>query len=404
MTRESVRDPGQSSDRPATLDGALQGLRVVDLTTVVMGPYATAILSDLGADVIKVEPPEGDMNRGIGPARSAGMSAMALGLHRNKRSVVLDLRTAEGKTWFEELVRTADVIVTNLRPSSRVRMGITWEQLRALNPRVVFCTAQAYASTSTRRDSPAYDDIVQAASGLASLSKHVDGRPKFVPFVVADKVAGLAMVNGILAAILARHQTGRGQHVDIPMVDTLISFNLVEHLGGETFHPRNGDFGWARVLVPERAPHRTQDGWVCVMPYSDQNWLDFFQLIGRTELARDPRFADINLRHKNMGKLMDVIATVTPLRTTEEWIKLCSARSIPIAPVLDLENIADDEYVKEQGLVRRHEHPTEGVYHSCISMMRMSDTPVRFYRHAPRLGEHTQEVLAELSQTKRDDE
>lgn len=377
--------------------GALEGLVVLDLTTVVMGPYATAMLGDLGAEIIKIESLDGDMSRKMGPSRSPGMTALTMNLQRNKQSLALDLKSTEGREVLARLVAQADVVVTNLRPRSRAPLGLTYENLKTLQPDIILCTAQAYAEDSSRRDYPAYDDMVQAASGSARLAERIDGAPRYAPYVIADKVSGLYIVVGVLAAVAHRHSTGEGQHVEVPMVDTMIHFNLVEHFGGHTFDPPKGDFGWARVLVPERTPYRTADGFVCIMPYTDTNWIDFFEGAGLTHLAEDVRFAEINSRHQHMGRLLAAIHEATPQRTTQEWLDLCVSRNIPASALLELGTVVEDEYVREQQIVTAEEHPTEGSYFSTLSPLRMSASPVQLRRHAPTLGEHTVALLQRAS-------
>lgn len=376
--------------------GALAGLRVIDLTTVIMGPFATATLADLGAEVVKVENPGGDMTRDIGSRRHEKMTALTMNLQRNKRSIAVDLATDAGRGILDDLVRDADVLVTNLRPRSRAKLGITYDRLAQINPGLILCTAQAYGSDTDRRDHPAYDDIVQAASGAARLSELIDGAPRYAPYVIADKVVGLYLVIAILAAALHQRATGRGQQVDVPMVDAMISFNLVEHFGGHTFAPAEGSFGWARVLTAQRVPHRTRDGWICIMPYSSRNWADFFTLAGRPELAGDPRFATVDDRHRHMGELLSVIGEVAPARTTGQWLRLCEEHGIPASDLLDLAEVQHDPYVRERELVTRREHPTEGEYFATRTPFEMSDTPIELRRHAPALGADTAQILAEL--------
>jgi crotonobetainyl-CoA:carnitine CoA-transferase CaiB-like acyl-CoA transferase len=375
---------------------ALGGVRVLDLTTVVMGPYATVMLADLGADVIKIEGLGGDTHRFAGAARHPGMSAPAINLHRNKRSVAADLSQAEGRALFDDLVGTADVVVTNLRPRSRRKLGIEYARLRELNPKIILVTAQGYGSDSELGDLPAYDDIVQAASGTAKLSEPVAGGPRYAPYAVADKVVGLHICVATLAALVHQRGTGTGQEVDVPMVDAMITFNLVEHFGAHTFSPVEGKFGWERILEPERQPQRTADGWVCIMPYSDANWRDFFELSGLAEFAANPAYADINYRNAHMGELMRAMREVTPQRTTAEWLAGCARHGIPASDVLDLAEVHTNPYVLARQVLQRREHPTEGAYYATRTPFSMSETPVRFRRHAPQIGEHTAEVLGEL--------
>ncbi|MFC0449298.1 CaiB/BaiF CoA transferase family protein [Rhodococcus jostii] len=376
--------------------GALTGLRIIDLTTVIMGPFATATLADLGADVIKVENLDGDMSRDIGARRHEGMSALTLNLQRNKRSIALDLASEDGRQVLDDLIRDADVLVTNLRPRSRENLGVTYERLAQINPGLILCTAQAYGSETAYRDYPAYDDIVQAASGAAKLSELIDGAPRYAPYVIADKVVGLYIVIAVLAAAVEKKVTGLGQAVDVPMVDSMIAFNLVEHFGGHTFAPAEGDFGWARVLTPERVPHQTSDGWICIMPYSSENWNDFFTAAGRADMVNNPRYATVDDRHRHMGELLSAIREVAPERTTTDWLTLCEAHGIPASDLLDLANAHDDPYVRDQELITKHEHPTEGEYYATRTPFTMSRTPISLTRHAPLLGADTTAVLTEL--------
>lgn len=376
--------------------GALHGVKVVDLTTVIMGPFATVTLADLGADVIKVENLVGDMNRSVGTRRNEGMSALALNLQRGKRSIAVDLNNKQGREVLDDLIRDADVLVTNLRPRSRAKLGITSERLSEINSRLILCTAQAYGSDTERRDEPAYDDIVQAASGWSRLSELIDGEPRFAPTVIADKVCGLYIVIAILAAVVEQRRTGIGQAVDVPMVDSMIGFNLVEHLAGHTFDPPEGGLGWTRVLTPERTPHRSADGWICIMPYSLANWNHFFALAGREDLVGDSRYLDLTDRYRRMGELLAIVREAAVTRTTAEWLKVCRQYGIPAAEALDLATAHKDDYVLRQHLLTRRDHPTEGSYYATRTPVNLSRTPVGFTRHAPQIGKDTLDILTSL--------
>lgn len=370
------------------MGGPLVGTRILDVTSVIMGPYATSILADLGAEVIKVEQPSGDVGRQLGHARNEGMSALTLNLHRNKRSVVIDTRTTTGRDELAELVRGADAIVTNLRPSSRERLGLDHATVARDNPSVVLCTAQAFSSTSPQRDEPAYDDIIQAASGMCDTYRRVHGEPRFSPSVIADKVCGMAIVNMLLAALVHRQNTGEGQWIDVPMVDTMVAFNLVEHLSGQTFVPPEGNAGWSRTTSAERRPHAAADGWICVMPYSDRDWRDFFAAVGRPEVLDDPRFASNAARHHNSGPLQALLGEVIGTRTVNEWLSLCSSHGIAAQKVLDLDHIEESDYLSQRGTLAERAHPTEGAYRSVRFPSDFSATPVGSPGPAPRLGEH----------------
>lgn len=379
----------------ATVPGPLEGLRVLDLTTVIMGPYATAQLGDLGADVIKIEDPSGDMARRIGARRHDGMTGIMLNLHRNKRSVCLDLKDEQGRQAFTALVRTADAVITNLRPSARERLGLTYEHLKEIKPDIVFCTAQAYRTGSHCEDDPAYDDIVQAASGIPGLFERATGEPGYAPFVVADKVCGSTIASYAIAGLLQKVRTGIGTWIDIPMVDTMVTFNLVEHLNAHTFVPPLREFGWHRVLTANRRPQRASDGAVCILPYSDQNWTDLFGFIGRPELAADERYRSIDHRHSNMGSLLALLEDHAPQHSTAQWEEFCRKHGIPFTPVNDLEDVSANPYFSDDGLITVQQHPSEGPYLSVQSPGRIFGRARVVRRFAPRLGEHTREVLSE---------
>jgi len=373
----------------STRSGPLAGIKVIEIASVIMGPYAASVLGDLGADVIKIETADGDVGRNLGPARNKGMSALTLNLQRNKSSVVLDTKTEAGRSYFEELIGGCDVIVTNLRPKSRERLGISYDQLRILNSEVILCTGQAYSSTSALANEPAYDDIVQAASGICDLYSRVEGEPRYAPYVVADKVCGLMMAQAVLAALFYRERTGEGQWVDVPMIDAMISFNLVEHLSGKTFVPPAAPAGWNRTLVPERRPHQARDGWVCLMPYSNRNWQDFFALVGRSELAEDPRFNSNGARHIHMAELQCLLREIVASHTIAEWRELCKKADIPFQEVVGLEDLGSSDYARSRGLLKEVTHPTEGDFITVRFPIDFSASPVCSGDYAPLLGEQT---------------
>jgi crotonobetainyl-CoA:carnitine CoA-transferase CaiB-like acyl-CoA transferase len=378
------------------MTGALGGIRVIDLATVVMGPYATQILGDLGADVIKVEPPTGDSSRLAAPYRNEGMGSLALNVNRNKRAVSLDLKNPRGKQVFLDLVKTADVLVTNMRPGALHRLGLDYEQLAEVNPGLIYCNAQGFRSDSTLADRAAYDEIVQAASGTADLMRRATGTPTYMPTILGDKVSGLTIVYSVLAALVHKQRTGEGQRVEVPMTDTMLAFNLVEHLAGRTFEPAAGLMGFSRSLSPGHRAVRTKDGWACILPYSKRNIADFFVEVGHPETLQDPRFQDSASLAANFDAFYDLIETYAADRTTAEWQEACARLSIPFAPVLDLDDVTEDAYVKEVGLLETAEHPTEGTYRVIGSPVQFSATPASVRRHAPRLGQDNDEVLGEL--------
>ncbi|MEZ5406568.1 MAG: CoA transferase [Acidimicrobiales bacterium] len=379
-----------------TSAGPLAGVRIADLTTVVMGPLATRNLADLGADVIKVEPPEGDFMRYFDPKHSPDMSAFSMEVNRNKRSVRLDLKTDAGRQAMLDLVATCDVFVSNLRPRALAKLRLADADLRAVRPDLVYCQAVGFGSDGPYAPKAAYDDVIQAASGMAATAALLGRDPAYAPSVVADKVAALYITQAVLAALYRRAATGQGDHVEVPMAESLAAFTLVEHLQGHAYQPPEGPIGYRRLLTEHRRPRRSADGWVCVLPYNDQNWRDFFTLAGRPELAADERFASVNARVDHVDALYSLLDEIVATRTTAAWMELCDAHSIPAAPVVDLEHLADDPHFAAVGFFTHHTHPTEGPYRTTKDPLRFASGTPGLYRHAPRLGQHTAEVLAEI--------
>ncbi|MET9217191.1 CoA transferase [Streptomyces sp. NPDC003300] len=366
--------------------GPLAGTVVIDCTSVVMGPYATSLLADLGAEVVKVEPPGGDIGRRIGPTAADGLSALSLRLLRNKTSVVLDLATGEDRRRFTDLVAGADAVVTNILPSARERLGLDYDALARVRPDIVLCTGQAYSSRSGLRDVSGYDDTVQALSGMADSYRLRGGEPAYSPSVTADKTCGLLMALATVSALYSRLRDGHGQWVDVPMVDNMAAFNLVEHLAGHTFDPPRGDIGWARSLAPARRPHPARDGWVCVMPYTDADWRRFLVLAGRDDLLDDPRFATAGQRGGRSDEVQAVIADYVSGRTVARIVSACRTARIACAPVRTLESLADDDYLRERRTVETLEHPAVGRYRNVRLPLDFSRTPLGDDTPAPPLG------------------
>ena len=374
----------------------LEGVRVVDLTTVVMGPLATRMLADMGADVIWVESPDGDVLREYEPMRSPKMGAFSMSLSRNKRSIALDLKTTAGREAMHALIATADVFVTNLRRKAIDRLGLGEHAVRALCPDIVYCLANGFGSGGPNADMTAYDDVIQAASGLASTFAWHGGDPQLVPSILADKVAGAHVAFAIAAALFDRERTGRGASLEVPMAETMAAFNLVEHLGGQTFRPQLGDFSYSRIRTPHRRPRRTKDGWIVVLPYSTDNWHRFFDYAGRGELRDDARFATGAERIKHSDALYGLLDDIVRERTTAEWLEFCAASSIPASEVVDLETIGEHPHFAAVGLVRDDEHPTEGPYRYVRDPIKVDGDVSALRHHAPRHGADTEEVLREI--------
>lgn len=374
----------------------LDGIRVLDLTSVLMGPFATQILGDLGADVIKIEGPEGDIVRRYQPARSEGMPGIFLTLHRNKRSMVLDLKSPGDAAILRRLIATADVLVHNIRGQAVERLGFGPDAARTINPRLIYCMANGFSQDGPYAAKAAYDDVIQAGAGLSDMIGRIGGAPEYVPAAICDKVAGMAIAWSVLAALYHRERTGEGQVVEVPMFETNIAFNLTEHIAGRAFVPPMGDAGFARYMTRNRRPYQTRDGHVCILPYTEKNWHDFFAGIGRAEVLRDPRFADFSNRIRNIDALYAILADCALERTTAEWVAYCDGISIPSMAVNRFEDLWDDPHLQAIGFFREAEHPTEGLYTDIAMPVRFSSGTMGLRRPAPHLGEHTAEVLAEL--------
>ncbi len=375
--------------------GPLEGIRILDLTSVVLGPLATQSLADLGADVIKIEGPEGDLMRANGVSRNAGMSSIYLALNRNKRSVVLDLKTPAGAAALRRLIAGADVLIHNMRVAAIERLGFGYAAVAALNPRIVYCVATGFGQDGPHRNKPAFDDIIQAACGLVSLGSAAGNRPEYVPSLIADKTTGMALANAVMAALLHRERHGSGQAVEVPMLETMASFVMAEHLAGLTFEPATGEAGYARLLGGGRRPAQTADGWICVLPYTDRHWKAFFHAVGRDDLADKYNIASRAQRNAHIRALYQQLTEITPARTTAEWMTLFETLDIPATPIYTPDELLAHPHLEAVGLFQQTEHPTEGPLREMRPTARFSATPLSLRRHAPTLGEHTDEVLRE---------
>jgi crotonobetainyl-CoA:carnitine CoA-transferase CaiB-like acyl-CoA transferase len=375
----------------------LDGLKVVDLTTVLMGPFATQTLGDMGADVIKVEAPGGDSVRAIGPARHPGMGPIFLNVNRSKRSLVLDLKNPQGLEALLAVCRDADVLVFNIRPKAMARLGLSYETLAALNPRLIYVGLIGYDQRGPYAARPAYDDLIQGAIGLPSLMHQAGGsRPTYAPLTIADYFCGVTGVSAILGAVVHRERTGRGQEITVPMFETMAQLMLSVHMGGRTFEPAIGPPGYARLLAPQRRPYRTRDGYVCALLYTDKHCEAFFRAVGRPELfTQDPRFANITERTRNIEALYELVEAQMAERTTAEWLELLDGADIPVMRLHDLDSLIDDEHLRQVGLLQEVDHPTEGRLRSVNVPTLWSDSQPGQTRHVPVLGEHSVEVLRE---------
>ncbi|MCD1627608.1 CoA transferase [Seohaeicola saemankumensis] len=374
----------------------LHGVKIIDLTSVVFGPLATQMLGDLGADVIKVESPEGDLLRQVQPSRNKLMGAAFLGANRNKRSVVLDLKTQTGRGQLRKLLADADVMISSIRPAALARLSLDPETLRQKNPNLITVSATGFGQDGPYAAKPAFDDSIQSVSGLASLATLRDPKspPAYVPTILADKLGGVTAAFAITAALFHRERTGEAQHVEVPMFETMASFLMVEHLDGATFEETPKDFGYARMLVPHRRPVQTADGYITILPYTNVQWARFFQTVGRDDMAGHVWVTDMDTRSRDIDAVYDLVAQIALTKTTKEWLDLMQQADIPAMPVQKLSDLPNDPHLAATGFFQQIDHPTEGAIWTTRPPVRFSATPARHdHRPAPRLGEHTHEIL-----------
>ncbi len=378
-----------------TVTGPLAGIKVLDLSSVILGPMTGQYLGDMGADVIKVEGPEGDVTRSIGPRRSEGMGSLYLANNRNKRSVVLDLKTLEGQAALLRMAASADVLLHSIRAASAARIGLSYTALSAANPGLIYCHVRGFEDDGPYGGRPAYDDIIQALSGLAMLQMIAAGQPRYVPSIIADKVTAVHAAYAIALALFHRSRTGLGQQVGVSMLETMVAFNAHEHLGGAVFEPVVGRMGYEPIRQGMRRPFATLDGYICFLPYNDAHWLRFFGLIGRTDLAVDPMFATMKGRQANLGKVWEEIGRQIAQRSSADWLALLDGSDIPHAVLNDLEDLLDDPHLAATGFWQMLEHPSEGLLRLPANPFDMPSCPPAIRLLPPKLGEHTAEVLAE---------
>lgn len=381
------------------MPGPLDGVRVIDITTNVLGPLAGQILGDMGADVIKVETPEGDTMREMGPARNPGMAAFFLNINRNKRSMVLNLKEPAAHEALLRLVDTADVFIHNMRLGAAERLRIGPEEIRGRNPRIIYAAATGFRKDGPWRDRPAYDDVIQGMTCIPSLYEQVTGEPSFIPMNFADKYSGVVLASAIGMALFRRCQTGRGEEIHLPMFETVLTFNLLEHLWVGAF---GGPFGYPRVLSPHRHPYRTRDGYICLLSTRDDQWRKLFSAFDRPELADDARFSTLPRRTENISALLETLAGLLAQHTTAECQARLDRAGIPNGPVNRLEDLIHDPYLRETGYFQEIEHPTEGRLMTTSIPVSFAGSPGSIRRPAPRLGEHTSEILAELGYSEAD--
>lgn len=378
------------------MPGPLDGVRVLDLSSVLMGPSATQSLGDMGADVIKVEALSGDTTRRIGPGRSDSMGSNFLNMNRGKRSLAIDLKHPQSRTVLERLVASADVFIHNIRPEAASRLGLGYADIAALNRRIVYCALTGFGTDGPYAGQPAYDDLIQGLAALPALYARCGDQPRYVPTPIADRVAGLHAVIAVTGALLHRERTGEGQSVEVPMFESMAHVVLADHLFGRSFEPPLGEAGYGRILSPARHPYRTADGWLCVLIYNDRQWQSFFRLVGREDLSTDPRFADMRGRNEHIDTLYGMVQQVLLSRTTAQWIADLQSIDIPAGPMNTLDDLIDDPHLAAVDFIRTVEHPSEGTIRTIRMPVLWNGSPARLGSPAPNLGEHGDAILREL--------
>jgi len=382
------------------MPGPFAGLRVVDLTTVFVGPFAGQLLGDMGAEVIKVEAPGGDTTRSTGPSAHPDMGANFLQVNRNKRGIVLDLKTEGGAAAMRRLVAGADVFLHNMRPEPLARLKVDYAHVKEIKPDIVYCNVWGFGRKGRYAGMAAYDDVIQGASGMVALEAFAGGPARYMPSLLADKTTAVFAAYAIAAALFHRLATGEGQEVEVPMFETMVSFMMLEHLWGESFVPARGRVGSERHATPLRWPHKTKDGYICAWPSSDKHWQALRRIAGRPDLADHPILGDRRLRKQNLRQVLALLDEIFPARTTKEWADALGAAAVPCMPIASLEQVVADPHLAEVGFWHERDHPTEGRLRLMNPPYALARTPAEIRRPPPRYAEHTRAILTELGYDK----
>ena len=377
------------------MSGPLSGLKVLELTSVVLGPWAAQTMADMGADVIKIEAPFGDSNRQLGASRNPGMAALYLSNNRNKRSLVLDLKQESARDALLAIVKDCDVFLHNNRPQVMTKLRLEYEDIKSVNENIIYCGTYGYSKDGPYGEKGALDDSIQAASGIAALNELVLGEPRYLPTVVADKTTAITVVYSILAALFHRERTGVGQEIEVPMFETMVSFVMAEHIWGEVFEPKMGEAGYTRLMSHHRKPYKTKDGYIAVLPYMNNHWQTFCEKAEREDLIEDERFKDLSSRVKNIDDTYSETGKILATKTTQEWLDIFAETKVPVIVVNSLEDLFHDPHLEAVDFWQSYEHPTEGQLKMPGFPSKFSKTPASIRKHAPKLGEHSKEILTE---------
>ena len=377
------------------MSGPLKGLKIIELTSVVLGPWAAQILADMGAEVIKVEAPFGDSNRQLGASRNPNMAALYLSNNRNKRSLVLDLKQASARDALLTIIKDSDVFLHNNRPQVMTKLKLEYNDIKSVNENIIYCGTYGYSKDGPYGEKGALDDSIQAASGIAALNELVLGEPRYLPTVVADKTTAITVVYSILAALFHRERTGSGQEVEVPMFETMVSFVMAEHLWGEVFEPPLDKAGYTRLMSHHRKPYKTKDGYIAVLPYMNNHWKTFCEKAERQDLIEDDRFKNLSSRVENIDDTYSETGKILSTKTTQEWLDIFADTKVPVIVVNSLDDLFTDPHLEAVGFWQDFDHPTEGKLKMLGFPAKFSKTPATIRKHAPNFGEHSLEILAE---------
>ena len=377
------------------MSGPLKGLKIIELTSVVLGPWAAQILADMGAEVVKVEAPFGDSNRQLGASRNPNMAALYLSNNRNKRSLVLDLKQSSARDALLAIVKDCDVLLHNNRPQVMTKLKLEYNDIKAVNENIIYCGTYGYSKDGPYGEKGALDDSIQAASGIAALNELVLGEPRYLPTVVADKTTAITVVYSILAALFHRERTVNGQEIEVPMFETMVSFVMAEHIWGEIFEPPLGKAGYTRLMSHHRKPYKTKDGYIAVLPYMNNHWKTFCEKAERQDLIEDDRFKNLSSRVKNIDDTYSETGKILATKTTQEWLDIFADTKVPVIIVNSLDDLFTDPHLEAVGFWQDFDHPTEGKLKMPGFPVKFSETPATIRKHAPNFGEHSLEILAE---------
>lgn len=381
----------------------LNGVKIIELGHILLGPYAGQTLGDMGAEVIKVEALEGDFYRTVGTKRRSSMSAQWLNCNRNKRSISLNLKTDTGREVMKKLLLDADVLIHNMRPKAVAKLGFDYETVRGLNPSLVYCFSSGFGQNGPYRDYPAFDDIIQARSGLADLNGIHEDSPRLTPMPVTDLTTSQSLTQAVLAGLFRKAKTGKGCLVEVPMFETFVSLVMNQHLDGHVFVPAVSDVGYPRVLSQFRKPCATRDGFIVHGVYNINHWRAFLTDVGREDVVNSDVLSSSEKLADNIASLYKLIAEeILPSKTTKEWLDIFQRLDIPCAPVTEVASIEEDEHIKAVDLFREYEHPTEGRLREIRSAMQVTDVEQLSDLPPPRIGEHSVSILDQLGYSEED--